>query len=364
MQAKERLWIIIPSVLLSLGLLWYFRGIVGYVLVAAVLSLIGQPLIGMLDKVQFRKFRLPNALKALLTLVLMYGILGILFLQLIPPIVEQGAQLQNFDVSRIESSVHDPLHDAEVALRGYRIYTDSLSLEEYLSQRALTFASAINVSGIVNSIAGYTGDFFVAFFTVSFIAFFFLKDRSLFARIALTLTPSKYITQVKTILSETRRLLSRYFIGMLIELLLVWGLVSLGLWIFGVPNSLLIGFFAGLLNVIPYVGPLLGAALGGTLTLISGLQLELYSETLPMVAKAVAVCIVVQWIDNFVVMPYISSNSVKAHPLEIFLVTIAAAQIGGIGGMILAVPTYTVLRLIAREFFSHFKVVQSITREM
>jgi predicted PurR-regulated permease PerM len=71
-----------------------------------------------------------------------------------------------------------------------------------------------------------------------------------------------------------------------------------------------------------------------------------------------------QMTDNFVLQPFIYSNSVKAHPLEIFIIILIAAKLGGITGMIIAIPAYTVIRVVAKEFLNQFKIVQKLTNSM
>ncbi|MBR4095217.1 MAG: AI-2E family transporter, partial [Bacteroidales bacterium] len=83
-----------------------------------------------------------------------------------------------------------------------------------------------------------------------------------------------------------------------------------------------------------------------------------------LIVKLVAVFVVTHIIDVFIFQPYIYSNSVKAHPLEIFLVILLAGNIAGILGMLVAIPAYTVLRVFAKEFFSNFKLVQRLTDRM
>ncbi|MEO1451376.1 MAG: AI-2E family transporter, partial [Bacteroidota bacterium] len=155
-----------------------------------------------------------------------------------------------------------------------------------------------------------------------------------------------------------------YFIGVVSEVLLVGLLISAGLSLLGVEDAFVIGFFAGLFNVIPYLGPIIGAVFGISLTLLGNLELEFYTMLIPLVLRVIVVFVVVQLIDNFVFQPLIYSSSVKAHPLEIFLVILMAGNVAGVGGMILAIPTYTILRVVAREFFDQFKIIQSLTSQM
>jgi predicted PurR-regulated permease PerM len=138
-------------------------------------------------------------------------------------------------------------------------------------------------------------------------------------------------------------------------------LITIGLLIFGVKNALLIGFFGGIMNIIPYLGPVIGSAIGITLGITSTLATGSFNELLPVVIKLAGVFIVVNFIDNNILVPLIYSKSVKSHPLEIFLVIIIGGGLAGLVGMLLAVPVYTLLRVIAKEFFQQFRVVKKLT---
>jgi predicted PurR-regulated permease PerM len=127
---------------------------------------------------------------------------------------------------------------------------------------------------------------------------------------------------------------------------------------------LLIGLIAALFNVIPYLGPIIGGTIGVALGIATHLDLEFYSQLLPLIFKMTGVFVTVQLIDNFVFQPLIFSNSVNAHPLEIFIVLLMAGSLAGIAGMILAIPMYTVIRVFAKEFFNKFKVVKKLTKNI
>ena len=163
---------------------------------------------------------------------------------------------------------------------------------------------------------------------------------------------------------ESSRLLVRYFIGIATQIIVITTMVSLLLSLFGIKNALLIGFFAALINVITYVGPLIGAIFAVLLTISSNLDLNFYNEMLPLLLSVFGVFAVMQLVDNFLLQPFIFSNSVLAHPLEIFIVILMGAQINGIVGMVLAIPAYTVLRVIAKNFLSEFRIVQKLTQGM
>jgi len=146
--------------------------------------------------------------------------------------------------------------------------------------------------------------------------------------------------------------------------LFVATLTTIALSLLGVKNCLLIGMFAGLMNVIPYVGPLIAAAFGILIGVTSNLELEFYTQLLPLVYKIAFTFLAIQLIDAIIFQPLVISNIVKAHPLEIFLVILIAGTLTGIGGMIIAVPVYTILRIIAKEFLNNFKIVQQLTSEL
>ena len=121
---------------------------------------------------------------------------------------------------------------------------------------------------------------------------------------------------------------------------------------------------AGVLNVIPYIGPLIGICFGLTLGVVLHLDVAFYSEMLPMLAYMAIVMMITQLIDNLVFQPFIYGNSVHAHPLEIFLVILMAGSLAGIPGMILAIPAYTVLRVVLKEFFHKYKLVKKLTHSL
>jgi len=186
----------------------------------------------------------------------------------------------------------------------------------------------------------------------------------MFEDIILLIVPESYETETRQVIADSKNLLKRYFIGILFELFSVISLISIGLWILGIKNALLIGFFAGIMNIIPYLGPILGAAIGLLLGITGTLATGEFDNLLPVIIKLMSVISIVQLIDNNILVPMIYSKSVKSHPLEIFLVIIMGGGLAGLPGMLLAVPVYTVLRVIAREFFLEFRLVQKITEKM
>ena len=217
------------------------------------------------------------------------------------------------------------------------------------------------LGGILGGLFSVAGNLVVALFSISFMTFFFLKDRQLFPSILQALTPDRHMARVERILDNSTELLTRYFIGLAAQVAIITTIITGGLSILGVPNAFLIGFLAGLLNLIPYVGPLLGAGLGLGIILTTHLQ---DPELGGLIGKAALVFLSGQLVDNFFTQPVIFAGSVKAHPLEIFVLISIAGSLAGITGMMLAIPAYSLIRVVAKEFLSGFKVIQALTDEL
>jgi predicted PurR-regulated permease PerM len=338
-----------------------------FLLISAVLSLIGRPVVELLGKLRYKKFYLPKALKAAITLLFLWTIFFTFFRVFIPLVIQQANQLSSIDVQRLVSSINGPINWAENIFHQYNLDTESnRSLQEYITNK---MASVFNLGMITNFfgyIASILGNFVIALFAVSFITFFFLKDEKLFANAIIMLIPTEYEDEMKRALRSVRHLLGRYFIGILVQITCIIILITIGLTIVGLSfkQGLVIGLFVGILNVIPYVGPVAGAILGVLMGVITHLSLDFSSQLLPLIIYMLLVFISVQIIDNVVFQPVIYSSSVHAHPLEIFIVLLVAGSLGGIIGMILAIPGYTVLRVFAKEFFNNFKVVKKLTENI
>jgi len=208
------------------------------------------------------------------------------------------------------------------------------------------------------------GNFLVLLTSVTFIAFFFLKDEELFSSGLKTLIPNKHMDKTDHALQKIKKLLTRYFSGIVFQITTLVVLLSTALSLLGITNAFLIAFFAALINVIPYLGPFIGGVFAILVTISSNLDVGFYAITLPMIYKVVAVFIGMQLLDGFVLQPFIFSNSVSAHPLEIFIVVIVGAKLGGATGMVIAIPTYTIIRVIAAVFLQEFEVVQKLTEQL
>jgi predicted PurR-regulated permease PerM len=307
---------------------------------------------------------MPSALAASLTI---FGLLSVFVgavSMFIPVVVDEARKLSNVKVENVIANIQGPIASLQAYINQFKLTDEPIILETEIKQLLTGLFDFSAVGDSLQYALGLTGDIFIAFFAITFITFFFLKDQGLFKNMIMTLVPSGYEERIGKVLSKSKELLTRYFIGVIIEVSIVMTIVSIGLSIVGIDNAILIGFIAGLFNVIPYVGPIIGAAVGITIGLSTNSDGLALAGILGLLGKMAIVYAVAQLLDNIVLQPLIYSQSVKAHPLEIFLVIIMAGNVAGIAGMILAVPTYSIGRVFIGEFFNQFKVVKALTSDV
>jgi len=366
-MSKTALYIVSAvAIALFAFLIWYFSNIVIYIILSLVMALIGRPVFELLEKIRFRKFNLPAGLRAFITLTLLITVFLSFFGLFIPLMVNKVNALSNIDPQRILNEFSGPVALFERFINQYKVLPESSFSVGELLERLMSKINIGQIAGFFGSVAGWLGNITVALVSISFITFFFLKDEKMFSRNLLLLIPDKSTQAVSNALEATRKLLSRYFIGILIEVTIVILLSTLGLMIIGFPikDALLVGFLAGIFNIIPYLGPIIGTVLGVFTGMISFLTRVEDGSLLVLTVLIIVVFVIVQFIDNLFIQPLVLSNSVYAHPLEIFLVFLMAGSLGGLAGMILAVPAYTVIRVFAKEFLNNFKLVRSLTQNI
>jgi predicted PurR-regulated permease PerM len=351
----------LAAVALLIYMLWLFRVIIAYVVIAVVIAFICEPISEGLARLRIRKWRLPDwarSMAAISSFLLVLALLVVLFSPLITSEIRIISEINSEELSR--------RIDEQVQRSGYDMskYTAGESPTQYAVQYLQRIFSTEWLQGAFNDLFGVVGNAIIGLFAVLFISFFFLKDGFLFSRIMLTLTPNSQMSKVKVILTHSHGLLRRYFLGVALQSMIMASMVGVSLYVLGVQNAFLIGLFAGMVNVIPYLGPLLGASLGMLIALTTSLHLDFEAQLFPLLFKVALVFVCAQIIDAFVVQPNVLGSSVKAHPLEIFIVILMAGTIGGVVGMVLAIPVYTIMRVFAREFLSEYKVVESLTRPL
>ena len=367
MKATLRTILIFCGVLVLLGCAWFFRNIVVYILVSGVFSIMGRPLVDLLCRIRFRKWHFPRTLAALVTLAVIWGAIILFFVIFVPLVTRQIDYFSSIDSEKIVQIVSRPIQKVEGLFRAInKDISKNLSIQDYIVGKVAGVLNINMIQNFIGSLISVLGNVLIAIFSITFITFFFLKDQRLFFESILMWVPDKYTDNVTRALYSVKKLLTRYFIGIVIQSTCIMILVTIGMTIAGIEfqQALVMGLILGILNVIPYVGPWIGLFIAITMGVASHINQDFNTVVVPLVYYMMIVEGVTHLIDNIVFQPVIFSNSVKAHPLEIFIVVLASGFAAGIPGMILGIPAYTVLRVFAREFFYNFKAVQKITSSL
>lgn len=367
MKTTLRNFLIILGTAVFLAALWYFRNIAIYILVSGVLSIMGRPLVDLFCRIKIGRWIFPRVLSALLSLIIIWGLIALFFAIFVPLITSQINYFSTIDSGKIVQIIEGPIDRIEGFVTSINPkLSDQLSLREYVSSKIEGVLNVQMVQNFVGSFVSLMGSFVIAIFSITFITFFFLKDQHLFFESILMWIPDKYVDNVTRALNSIKKLLTRYLIGIVIQSTCIMILIDIGMTLAGIEfrQALVMGLILGVLNVIPYVGPWLGLFIALIMGIASHINMDFSTVVVPLIFNMILVEAVTHLIDNIVFQPIIFSNSVKAHPLEIFIVVLVAGFAAGIPGMLLGIPAYTVIRVFAREFFYGFKAVQRITSSL
>lgn len=364
--AKYIIYLAIAAIVCAL--VWYFSDVVIYILVAGVLSLIGNPLASRIKKVNVKNHHIPDWAASILTILVIFGIFAAVVMLVVPIFSNLVRDIASMNIGNTLKSLSVPLYELNTFLvdkfpqLGPDFKVENSILEQL--QKLLSFSA---FSSILGSVTSFLAGTVVALFSIVFISFFFFKEEGLFTKIITALVPNKAENEAIAAIGDIQNLLTRYFVGLLVEVCGVAIINFIGLALvakMGFNASISIAFVTGIMNIVPYVGPILGGTLGVVIAVVmkyaSQVPLGLDVNFWVFILILIAIFCVAQIIDNYLFQPVIYSNSIKAHPLEIFIVFLTAGHIGGILGMLVAIPCYTTVRAIAGRFFRNIKVVDRL----
>ena len=356
--------ITLGTIAIIAALCWYFRVVLIYIIAAFVVSLIGQPIFHLLKKIRFKGKSAPDWLLSILSIVAIFALILLVVIQIIPFVsgIIRDTVAMNENIS-FDRDMVDRINGWIVSV--FPGVDRNFDILDFTLSKIQGMVSFSNVSNVIGSVASTIAALGVGIFATVFISFFFIKDETLFGRIIGALVPDRIEESVGSTILDIEKLLSRYFVGLSIEVLGVMVLDFLGLWLIVRINpsyALGIAFIAGILNIIPYIGPLVGDIIGILLCLVLklGAGIGLGVNVWIFILVVFAVMQGTQLVDNMIYQPLIYSTSIKAKPLEIFIVLMIAGHIGGIFGMLAAIPAYTVIRVIASRFFYQYKAVRRL----
>ena len=346
--------------LISLILIGYIiyelKIIAGYVIIASILTLLARPVVKLLtSKLKFGS-TLASIVAISFILIVISGVISLL----IPLVLEQGKNLSLLNVNAFQ----DKINTLYIEFNGYLNKFNIDLSQSLIDIEGLTKNSVEAIPVLLNSVGSILGSITLGILSVIFITFFLLKDGEYFEKLFTQLFPTKMKKRIEKSLIEIKVLLSRYFLGLLFQITILFTMYTIILLIFGVKDAVVIAFLCALLNLIPYIGPFIGIILMSFLTMTSYLGEDFSSVIIPKTIYVIIGYVFAQLIDNFLSQPYIFSNSIKSHPLEIFLVILSGGILFGIVGMILAIPLYTVIKVFLKVFFSNNALVKKLTKNI
>lgn len=348
------------ATILIIGIVLYFlyeiQTVIVYLCISLILCLIANPMVLFLKN----KLKFNNSLAATTTIIFFIFLIVGFILLFVPLIISQANNLALLDTAHLQAK----FMETETHLEEY-FNIQHIDLNKIIKDSKITsFLDFSYFTGFINSIINFMADMGMGLVSVFFITFFFIKDQEIFKDQARRILPDSNEDKILNSITKINHLLTRYFIGLLLQLIVVFILYLVVLLIFGNKNAFVIAFLCAILNIIPYLGPIIGTTLAAILTMISMIGQDFQSEILPKTIYVVIGFLVVQAIDNNISQPIISSKSVNSHPLEIFLVILISGITFGIVGMIIAIPAFTIIKVILKEFFPDNKIVSVLTERI
>jgi predicted PurR-regulated permease PerM len=334
---------------------WYFSAISLYLVTSLILAALLRPLTNRINEVHVLGQHVPRGIAILASYAAVVSFVFLLGLLFFPLINRQVILLSDLDLESIYLQLEVPLEKLERFLMKYQLIENKRGI--LLEELRLSVQEALqkfDIGGFITGVISVTSNIFIGTMAVAFITFFLLLENGLLRRNLLNLVPNAYFELSVATFTKVEKLLSNYLFGLLLQVLAIFLLAASGLSLAGVEYALTIALFAAIANLIPYAGPILGTIFGIVVGVSTG-DFSTDSDYSFLLFKILSVFAVVQVTDNVLLQPLIFSKSVKAHPLEIFVIIFAGAKIAGILGMIFAIPVYTIFRVSILEFYSGYK---------
>lgn len=334
---------------------WYFSEITFFFIISLIISAVLRPLTNQLNDFHLLGQHIPRWSAIILSYTSIIIVLVALSFLFFPLINNQISLLNGLDLEGIYERVKVPVSKFELYLFKYELLENKPGLLfEEIRETFLSAISNVNIGKFISGIINTTTTVLVGLLAIAFITFFLLLENGLLRRNLLNLIPNPYFELSVATITKIEKLLSNYLTGLLLEVLAIFSLAGVGLSIAGVDYALTIALFAAVANLIPYAGPILGSVFGILVGISTG-DFATGAELNYFIIKILAVFGLVQLTDNIFLQPVIFSKSVKAHPLEIFVVIFVGAKLGGVVGMIFAIPVYTIFRVAFMEFYQGYK---------
>lgn len=319
---------------LLIGIFSFLRKVLAPFFIALLISYLLHPVVSLLNR---RK--VPRTMAVLLIYAVFLTSVAVILLNLIPIFVNQVKELNEHlpELSMRAQSLVDGLNDSKVVPLSIRdgINQSFVKLEKGISQ---------SVSQYLDGIGSKLNMLFMIMI-VPFLAFYMLKDYRHLERTAITAVPQTHRKLTVKLLLDIDTALGNYIRGQLLVCIIVGVLAYTGYWLIKMPYPLLLASLVALFNIIPYLGPFFGAA--PALIMASTISIK-------MMLLVLVVNVAVQVLEGNVISPQVVGKTLKMHPLMIIFALLIGGEIAGIYGLILAVPTFAVCKVIYHHLRAYF----------
>ena len=305
-------------------------------LVSGFLYYLMNPLVELLQKIHMGNRYLPRGVGIAIVMILFVSIIAVGLLTLLPNLANQ--------LAKIMASTPQFVQDAQEWLRQlsrsrwvqeYGSQIDFNKLQQQIEKYggSMVMNTATGFGSVVGTLTSVT----MSAITIPIMTIYMLSDGNKLSPFLQRLFSDKNQDNIAGLLSRLNKTLSQYISGQAIEMIFVGVCTTIGYTLIGQNYALLLGFVAGLTNLIPYVGPYIGY--------IPAVFVAFTQSPLQALWVTIVV-LIVQQIDGNILYPKIIGSTLNIHPLTILVILLAAGNIAGIAGMILAVPFYAVVRTI------------------
>ena len=356
MDSRElvKSFIKISLLILIIYLTYELRLGILYLFISLILTLIVSPV----NKLFLNRVKVGNTFSSLISISVLISFFSLLIGLFVPILTKQGNSLSLLNTKEFRGN----LEAIVVSVTDY-FESQQLSVLEFISD--LNIMSEVDfsfVTKLFNSIISQIGSLSIGILSVLFITFFLLKDGNKLLSSLLNLLPVKERGKINLSLSKIENLLSRYFTGVLLQITILFIFYLILLLVLGIENSFAIAFICAILNIIPYLGPIISIILMIILSVNSNLDSFIVNDFIYNSIYLFLGFSFIQLIDNFFLQPYIFSSSIKSHPLEVFIVILSSGLLFGVLGLIIAIPFYTSLKVVFLSFFDIRKIISDFIK--
>jgi putative permease len=330
-----RIGIVVAILTLSMTILLAVQGMLTTCLLAFVVTYLFKPIVNYFER---------RGMSRTLAIVIPFLVTGLLIAALggffVPRIVEQASSLQT-ELPRYVTGITELIsrHTRQIntTLSPFIKFDAAAKGAEWIQE---------STAGVLNNVPNVISQFFITMLLAPLFAFFMLRDGRNVSRKMLNYVPNNLFEVGLNLTYQINQQLGGFIRARLLESLIVGGVVWVGLYILGFPYAALLAVFAGVTNLIPYVGPIIGAVPGVIVALVN-------HEASTTVALVTFVYLLAQIVDMVVIIPLVVAKIVDLHPVTVVIVIIMGGQIMGVLGMIISVPVASIVKLTFTEFYNH-----------